>query len=117
MGRLTSLPSRLGSLRPRLASLPVGDRQAYDRNRDQQAWRRWYKTSRWQKLRWSILVRDLFTCGMCGKLEPDTSQLVADHRRPHRGDERLFWDERNLWCLCKPCHDSTKQRQEARGHP
>ena len=51
----------------------------------------------------------------CGKIEGDTSQLVADHRRPHRGDERLFWDERNLQCLCKPCHDGTKQRQERRG--
>jgi len=65
----------------------------------------------------AVLVRDCFTCRMpgCGKVEGDTSQLVADHRRPHRGDERLFWDERNLQCLCKPCHDSTKQRQERRG--
>ncbi|WP_419827673.1 HNH endonuclease [Sphingomonas sp.] len=57
-------------------------------------------------------MRDLFTCQICGLIEPDTSQLAADHREPHRGDEALFWDETNLQCLCKPCHDSVKQREE-----
>ncbi|WP_210250482.1 HNH endonuclease [Brucella anthropi] len=77
-------------------------------------WRKWYKTSRWQKLRWSILQRDLFTCQMpgCGRIEAQTSKLVCDHIDPHRGDERKFWDERNLHCICKTCHDSAKQRQE-----
>ena len=62
----------------------------------------------------SVLVRDLFTCQMkgCGRIEADTSQLVADHKTPHHGDEVLFWDENNLHCLCKPCHDSLKQKQE-----
>ncbi|MFD1951881.1 HNH endonuclease [Sphingomonas arantia] len=113
MGRLKSLPSRLASPASRLAYLP--DRPAYDRNRDQQPWRKWYKLARWQKLRMHILKRDLFTCQWpgCGRIEADTSLLVADHRRPHRGDERLFWDERNLQCLCKPCHDGPKARAEA----
>lgn len=75
----------------------------------------WYKTARWQRLRWSILVRDSFTCSMCGRLEGNTSQLVADHKRPHRGDETLFWDAENLTVLCKPCHDSDKQRIEKGG--
>ena len=114
--RLTSLKPRLGGLRSRLTSAS-GDRQAFDRQRDQRAWRGWYKTSRWQKLRMKILLRDLFTCQWrgCGRVVADTSQLVADHREPHRGDEALFWDEENLWTLCKPCHDSTKQREERRG--
>lgn len=38
--------------------------------------------------------------------------LVCDHVKPHRGDERLFWDEANLQTLCKPCHDRDKQREE-----
>ncbi|WP_412063993.1 HNH endonuclease [Rhizobium sp. SYY.PMSO] len=85
------------------------------RQRDRvQPWRAWYKTSRWQKLRMSVLVRDLFTCQMkgCGRIEADTSQLVADHKIPHHGDEALFWDENNLQCLCKPCHDKLKQKEE-----
>lgn len=84
-------------------------------DRDTQGWRKWYKTARWRKLRAAVLLRDVYTCGMCGRLQGDTSQLVADHRRPHRGDERLFWDEGNLWTLCKsPCHDKHKQRIERR---
>lgn len=75
-------------------------------------WRAWYGTARWRKLRWSILVRDLFTCRRCGLLEGNTSQLVADHVRPHRGDQRLFWDEANLQAMCKACHDRTKQVEE-----
>ena len=114
MARLTSLSSRIGTVRPRLTSLPT-DRQAFDRNRDMRPWRRWYKTARWQKLRIRVLVRDLFTCQMrgCGRIEPDTSKLVADHRKPHRGDEQLFWDEANLWTLCAACHSGAKQREEA----
>nr|WP_243256973.1 HNH endonuclease signature motif containing protein [Rhizobium skierniewicense] len=48
----------------------------------------------------------------CGRIDGNTSRLVADHKIPHRGDEALFWDESNLQCLCKPCHDGLKQRQE-----
>lgn len=79
-----------------------------------QPWRAWYKTARWQKLRWSVLVRDLFTCQMtaCGRVVADTSKLVADHKIAHRGDERLFWDENNLHCICKDCHDRVKQSEE-----
>lgn len=113
MGRLTSL-------RPRLARLSGGrvklaeTSQEVDRNRNAQPWRRWYSTARWKRLRWSVLRRDLFTCQWpgCGRIEPDTSKLVADHKVPHRGDERLFWDEDNLWTLCASCHSSAKQSEE-----
>lgn len=79
------------------------------------AHRAWYRTARWQKLRWAVLVRDMFTCQMCGRVVSDTSQLVGDHRAPHCGDADLFWDESNVWCICKPCHDSDKQSMEKRG--
>ena len=75
-------------------------------------WRAWAKTARWQKLRWSVLVRDLFTCQICRRIEADTALLVADHKRAHRGDERLFWNPDNLQCLCKSCHDTVKQAEE-----
>jgi 5-methylcytosine-specific restriction protein A len=75
-------------------------------------WKRWYKTARWRALRLSIFLRDLFTCKKCGHLEGDVSLLVCDHIVPHRGDERLFWDEANLQTLCKRCHDTVKQIEE-----
>ena len=61
-----------------------------------------------------VFARDRFTCQWpgCGRIEPDTSQLVADHRQEHRGDEGLFWDEENVQTLCKPHHDGAKQRLE-----
>jgi 5-methylcytosine-specific restriction protein A len=37
-----------------------------------------------------------------GFIEPAT---VVDHQVPHRGDERLFWDERNWRPRCKAHHD------------
>lgn len=71
----------------------------------------WYRTARWQRLRWSVLVRDLFTCQYCWLLISDTSQLVCDHVYPHRGNEDAFWAG-PFQCLCKTCHDSTKKREE-----
>ena len=77
-----------------------------------QPYRAWYKTARWDRLRWHVLTRDCFTCAMCGRLEADTRNLVCDHKRPHRGDQVFFWDTNNLQTLCKPCHDKRKQQQE-----
>lgn len=116
MGRLKQLPSRLPSLPPRLAQIAPATEADRSRMRDaQQAWRGWYKTARWQRLRWSVLERDQFTCRRCGRIEGDTRLLVADHVQPHRGDEALFWEAGNLQCLCKACHDSAKQSEERRG--
>jgi 5-methylcytosine-specific restriction enzyme A len=86
------------------------------RSPEAQAYRHLYKTAAWQRHRWAILVRDGFTCQKCGKLEAQTSQLVADHRQPHRGNLDLFWSEANIWTLCKPCHDSGKQSEERTGY-
>jgi len=40
---------------------------------------------------------------------------VVDHIKPHKGNDALFWDEKNWQSLCKPHHDSTKQKEESRG--
>lgn len=110
--KLAALGSTLGTLKPALGYAP-GDDKARDRYRAQtQPWRAWYKLARWKQLRWSVLVRDLFACQMCKRVVGNTSQLVADHKKPHRGSATLFWDESNVQTLCKPCHDGAKQRLE-----
>jgi 5-methylcytosine-specific restriction protein A len=38
--------------------------------------------------------------------------LVFDHKTPHRGDQRLFWDRANWQLLCHDDHDTIKQREE-----
>lgn len=111
--RLAGLPPRLASLPSRLTTFDNGDR-----GRTQASpWRQWYKTAHWRATRLRIFARDAYRCQWpgCGRIEPDTSQLVADHRIMHRGDQRLFWDEANIQTLCKPCHDGAKQRAEQRG--
>ena len=111
--------ARIGRLRDQVPSLTlaVGYMAPLARGgevRDQvREDRRWYKTARWQRLRWSVLVAAIFTCRMCGRIEADTSRLVADHVVPHRGSEVLFWDGGNLQCLCEGCHSRAKQREEA----
>ena len=114
MGKLRTLPSRLASLQPRLTQFAAGERGRAQAS----PWRDWYNTTRWRRLRLRIFERDGYTCQWpgCGHVEGDTSKLVADHRRPHRGDEKLFWDEENLETLCaSPCHAQHKQRAEQRG--
>ena len=39
---------------------------------------------------------------------------VVDHRTPHRGDMRLFWDRANWQGLCARHHNADKQRMECR---
>ena len=106
MGRLKRLPERLSALPDRVARVVEPDRT------QRPAYHAWYKTAEWQKLRWKVLVRDRFTCRLCGVVEGRKGQQIADHIQPHRGDAALFWDENNLQCLCKTCHDSTKQRED-----
>jgi len=110
MGRLRALGSPLTALRPSIAYLPQGERER-DKARAAIEWRGWYKLAEWARLRLACFKRDRFTCQMCGKVSG--RGMVADHRRPHRGDRALFFDLNNLQTLCKsPCHDSLKQREE-----
>ncbi len=114
MAKLATIKPILGFIKPRLGR-SIGDEQSRYQDRDERKpWRKWYKTTRWQRLRLSVFERDLFTCQMCGKIESNTSQLVADHSKPHRGDAMLFWSASNIQCLCKPCHDTEKQSHERR---
>lgn len=42
-----------------------------------------------------------------------TQATVVDHRIPHRGVAKLFWDASNLQSLCAHCHSGHKQREES----
>jgi 5-methylcytosine-specific restriction endonuclease McrA len=110
MGRLKALAPRLSAAPSRLHR--ATDERFLDRRRlaDTET-RRLHKTKRWQDLRWSVLVRDQFTCQICRRLEGDTSQLVCDHVEPHRGDVERFWAG-PFQTLCKACHDGQKQKEE-----
>lgn len=60
--------------------------------------------TRWREAR-AIFLKQHPLCAFClaeGKIVPAT---VVDHIIPHRGDQRLFWDQTNWESLCKECHD------------
>ena len=117
MGKLQGrgLPSRLRKPPSRTRRKSAPGRPGPTTTVERPPWHKWYYLARWRDLRWSVLEAAMFTCEWCGRIEPDTSKLVADHKEPHRGDPDLFWDRENLQCLCAPCHSSRKQRLEARG--
>lgn len=48
-------------------------------------------------------------CLKTGRHKPATH---VDHRTPHRGDLRLFWDRSNWDGLCHRCHSAKTARQD-----
>jgi 5-methylcytosine-specific restriction enzyme A len=71
----------------------------------------------WQQAR-ELYLQAHPLCVMCERMTPPriTAACVVDHRIPHRGDPRLFWDRSNWQALCKLHHDSDKQALEKSGH-
>ncbi len=86
-------------------------RDDYDaRRREDAPWRRLYGTQRWKNTRADQLAREPL-CRMCLDQGVVTAATVCDHRDPHRGDLDKFWNG-PFQSLCKPHHDSEKQREE-----
>jgi 5-methylcytosine-specific restriction endonuclease McrA len=69
---------------------------------------------RWQRER-EVWLMEHPLCVMHAELGHVVAGNVVDHKVPHRGDSELFWDRKNWQTLCKPCHDSHKQRLEKGG--
>ena len=55
----------------------------------------------------------LCQCADCGegsiRAVPST---VVDHIQPHRGDPKLFWDQKNWQAMAKKCHDRKTATQD-----
>ena len=79
------------------------DHEALHRNDRDNAYKRGYN-SRWQKAR-ARYLRAHPLCVECEKAGRFVKATVVDHKVPHRGDKKLFWDEMNWQPLCKSCHD------------
>jgi 5-methylcytosine-specific restriction endonuclease McrA len=95
--------------------MPSSDKAEHNGRRSKD----WLNTSRWQRLRLKVLVRDQYLCQQTGAVlsgkHPAPNSPVVDHIVPHRGDPDLFWDEDNLQSVSKAWHDSEKQSLEKRG--
>ncbi len=83
------------------------------RSEEAQAWRQWYKTTAWLKLRqWHLRSNPL--CVMCQAEGRTTAANVVDHVEPHKGDRERFFSG-PFQSLCATHHNATKQREEHRG--
>lgn len=106
------MPSKPITYRPSGVPTKRERRQSYDRQRsNEQAWRAWYKTKRWQRNR-AIFLRAHPLCVECEAEGRLAAASVVDHRIPHRGNERMFWEVSNWQALCKWHHDRKTGRGE-----
>ena len=65
--------------------------------------------ARWREAR-ALFLKQNPLCAFCqaeGKIVPAT---VVDHIIPHRGDQRLFWDQANWESLCERHHNEKTGR-------
>lgn len=69
-----------------------------------------YNNERWRKARKRFL-RDNPLCVECRKQNLIVAATVVDHIVPHKGDERLFWDESNWGAKCAQCHNAKSARE------
>jgi len=62
--------------------------------------------SRWDVERTAFLKAHP-KCARC-----EAPATVVDHKIPHRGDKKLFWNRSNWQPLCVTCHSRWKQSME-----
>ena len=80
-----------------------------EHSRDNYAIRRWYRTSRWRRLRAQVLVEAAYECAECRTVQVE---LEVDHMVKHHGQRALFWSRQNLQALCPICHRHKTARGE-----
>ena len=89
----------------------VDARREHDAARNKvRASRRWYGLKAWQVRRAEQLAREPL-CSFCLRHGLTVAAMVADHVELHNDDWEMFISG-ELQSLCKPCHDSDKQRAE-----
>lgn len=77
----------------------------------EQPHKRLYGLKRWQRLS-RRFRRAHPLCAACANAGRTVAAQVVDHIRPHKGDESLFWDWKNLQSLCGSCHGQKTARQD-----
>jgi 5-methylcytosine-specific restriction endonuclease McrA len=78
-------------------------------------WPELYNTKRWKLMRARQLAAEP-CCRICAQKGLAVPAVVVDHRTPHKGDKKLFFDANNLQSLCKEHHNSDKRFQDQRGY-
>ena len=75
-------------------------------SRQPESGRAWYASERWRRERAAFLRANPF-CVECVREGKPLHRCLAntvDHRKPHRGDPGLFWDQANWQSTCTSHH-------------
>jgi 5-methylcytosine-specific restriction protein A len=69
---------------------------------------------KWRRAREAFLSRHpLCECPECGAgAIRALAATIVDHIVPHRGDAKLFWNQKNWQAMAKPCHDAKTARED-----
>ena len=112
MGAGMRKPPRFTMLKPRIATLQ--DSRVRPAPRPSRARSKSLYGQRWKFARAEFLrLHPLCECDECGagskRIRPAN---VVDHRIPHHGDERLFWDQSNWVAMATECHNAKTASQD-----
>ena len=70
-----------------------------------------YKSSSWIKLRKAYLLANPI-CVICKAKGIRTPANTVDHKIPHKGNRKLFFNQRNWQPLCRSCHSRKTASQD-----
>lgn len=110
--KLGTLPQRIALADLSIAKTTMPRTDASWRGSKQSSRERGY-TWKWEKAR-KIYLQAHPLCCFCERDGRITVATVVDHKVPHEGDQKLFWDQKNWQPLCRSHHSGEKQREENR---
>ena len=70
-----------------------------------------YHTPKWREARAGWLAKHPW-CVECARHKRQTKANTVDHIRPHHGDFKLFWDNKNWQSLCQSCSSRKTAKQD-----
>lgn len=85
-------------------------RKSYDEKRQDDKYKKFYKSSRWKFLRSHVLKRDNYVCQECIKENKLTVCNTVHHIVSIKEDFSKALDEDNLITLCHECHNKIHER-------
>ena len=74
-----------------------------------------YKSTRWQKVRKIVLIRDNYLCQVCLRHGLITSANTVHHKIKLREDLNKAFDLDNLESVCSSCHNKEHPDRNSRG--
>ncbi len=104
------MPHKPETFRPAGQPSPEENRRRYEHERSQTESRKLYD-SRWSKAS-KLFLSQHPLCVECYAIGKRIPSMATDHKVPHRGNKKLFWDKANWQPLCDLCHGRKTRRGE-----